>query len=424
MRQPVFLLIAALAVAVAARPATAQKFQPKNIIFQGDPDYSNDELLAATGLKKGVVLSQADMQDYSQRLLSSGVFSSVAFKFDGQDLTFQLTPATNLCTMQLENLPLTPGAELNTELHAQIPLYHGKVPAQGGLTDSVGASLEQMLVAKGLKATVIATACQAQTGGGFVSFVIESPAVVVGKIQIASTSAALDDSAQKILVKMTGAPYSATGTISQLTTYLGNYYRDKGYLEVEAHAAQAGDISETDAAIQVPFEISVTPGIQYRLSGVQFAPDVPVTQADFYRQSAIHPGDIADGQHLTDDWQFVSRQFHNHGYMTASIHPAPTFDREKGTVTFMVTADPGAVYTMGALTVENVSDELRTAILAAWKMPQGSVFNEGAARGFFATHDVNPVLERVFATVNGSFTEHLNDTNHTVDLVLKLEKKP
>ena len=64
-----------------------------------------------------------------------------------------------------------------------------KFPAQGGLTDSVGASLEQMLVAKGLKATVIATACQAQTGGGFVSFVIESPAVVVGKIQIASTSA-------------------------------------------------------------------------------------------------------------------------------------------------------------------------------------------------------------------------------------------
>jgi outer membrane protein assembly factor BamA len=424
MRQPVFLLLAAFAVAVAARPATAQKFQPKNIQFQGDPEYSNNELLTATGLKKGVALSSADMQDYSKRLLDSGVFASVAFKFDGQDLIFQLTPAAGLCNVQLENLPLTPGAKLDADLHAQIPLYHGKVPAQGGLTDAVGAALEQMLVAKGLKATVIATACQAQTEGGFVSFVIESPAVVVGKIQIASTSAALDDGAQKILAKMTGAPYSATGTISQLTTYLGNYYRDKGYLEVEAHAAQTGDFSETDAAIQVPFEISVSPGLQYRLSGVQFAPDIPVTQADFYRQSAIHSGDIADGQHLTDDWQYASRQFHNLGYMMASVHPAPTFDHEKSTVSFMVTADPGAVYTMGALTVENVSDELRAAILAAWKMPQGSVFNEGAARGFFATHGVNPALERVFAAVNGSFSEHLNDSNHSVDVVIKLEKKP
>lgn len=422
MRQPVFLLLAALAVAVAVCPAPAQKFLPKSIQFQGDPEYSNDELLAATGLKKGVVLSYSDMQDYSKRLLGSGVFASVAFKFDGQDLIFLLTPSTDLYSIQLQNLPLTPGADLDAKLHEQIPLYRGKVPAEGGLTDAVSGALQQMLAAKGLKATVTATAVE--TGGAFVSFLIESPAVVVGPIRIASTSAALDGGAQDILTKLNGSPYDSTGTTSQLTTYLGNYYHDRGYLEAETHAAPDGEPSETDTAIQVPFEISVTPGIQYRLGGVQFAPDIPATQSDFYRQSPIHPGDIADGQHLTEDWQYISRQYHNHGYMMASVHPAPTFDHEKGTVSFMVTADPGPVYTMGALTIENVSDDLRAEILAAWKMPQGSVFNEGAARGFFITHGVNPALERVFAAVNVTYTQQLNDTNHSVDLVLKLEKKP
>jgi outer membrane protein assembly factor BamA len=306
MRQPVFLLLAALAVAVAACPAPAQKFLPKSIQFQGDPEYSTDELLAATGLKKGVVLGYSEMQDYSKRLLSSGLFASVAFKFDGQDLIFLLTPSTDLCRVQLDNLPLTPGADLDAKLHEQIPLYHGKVPADGGLTDAVSGALQQMLAAKGLKATVAATA--AQTGGESVHFLIESPAVVVGPIRIASTSAALDGGAQDILRKMTGSPYDSTASASQLTTYLGNYYHDKGYLEAEAQAAPDGEPTETDSAIQVPFEISVTPGIQYRLGGVEFAPDIPATQADFYRQSPIHPGDIADGQHLTEDWQYISRQ--------------------------------------------------------------------------------------------------------------------
>ena len=145
-----------------------------------------------------------------------------------------------------------------------------------------------------------------------------------------------------------GSPYDVAGSISQLTTYLGNDYRDKGYQEVGVEAA-AGEASATDTAIRVPFEVSVTPGIQYRLAGVTLAPDLLVTQADFDRQAQIHPGDIADGQHVTQNWEFISHQYHNHGYVKASVHAAPTFDREKGTVSYTVTADPGPVYTMGTL---------------------------------------------------------------------------
>jgi len=101
MRHRVQLLLAAFAVFGALHPISAQKFLPKSIQFQGAPEYSNDELLSATGLKKGVVLSYADMQDYSKRLLGSGAFASVAFKFDGQDLIFLLTPSTDLYPIQL-----------------------------------------------------------------------------------------------------------------------------------------------------------------------------------------------------------------------------------------------------------------------------------------------------------------------------------
>jgi outer membrane protein assembly factor BamA len=155
MRRMIFALLAAIAALVPF--AAAQKFQPKTIKFQGDPEYTDAELLAAAGLKKGVVVNYADMQDYSKKLLASGAFASVAFKFDGQDLIFLLTPSSDLFPVRLENLPLTPGADLDAKLREQVPLYHGKVPSEGELTDEVGAALQKLLAGEGMSVTVMAT---------------------------------------------------------------------------------------------------------------------------------------------------------------------------------------------------------------------------------------------------------------------------
>src|SRR5579871_4949257 len=138
-------------------PAMGQKFLPKSIQFKGAPEYSDQELLAAAGLKKGMVLSYAEMNDHSKQLLDSGVFDTLSFKFDGQDLIFQLTPSTNLLSIRLENLPLTPGKDLEARLHEKVPLFHGRVPSDGALTEDVRAQLEAMLSAQGIKVPVIAT---------------------------------------------------------------------------------------------------------------------------------------------------------------------------------------------------------------------------------------------------------------------------
>jgi outer membrane protein insertion porin family len=425
MRRTSFLLPAVLAILGAAQPVIAQKFLPKSIQFKGDPEYTDQELMDAAGLKKGTVLSYADMNDVSKRLVDTGVFATLAFKFDGQDLIFQLTPRADLYPIHLENLPLAPGTDLDARLHEQIPLYHGKVPADGGLNDDVRAALEKMLTDEGVKANVLATwsSGQAPGKGGYVGYSITTPPVVVGEIRLGSKSAALEPGAQEILTKLTGSPFSEEGTPSQISTYLGNYYRDKGYVEAAAEAAPLGVPTVAGDMIKVPFEVNVTPGIQYRLAGVQLPPDMVVTQADFDKQAYIHPGDIADGQHVIENWEFIARQCHNHGYMKARVHPTPSFDRALGTVKYVVTADPGPVYSMGTLTIENVEDKLRAAMLAAWKMPAGAVFNESAVRNFYAIGDANEALKRVFAAVNCKYVLSLNDASHTVDVVLRLEKK-
>ncbi len=419
-----FLLLEAILFLSVLPPAAAQKFQPKTIQFKGDPEYSDQELLAAAGLKKGVVLDYSEMSAHSQKLMDTGVFNTLGFNFNGVDLVYTLVPASPLYAVRLENLPLTPGKELDAELHSRFPLYHGKVPAEDGLNEQVRQALEEMLAAKGIKATVTMTPytdenLQQVTA---MSYAITSLPVLVGAIHPDAASAALDSNALGILAKLTGTAYDIIGSPSQIETGLGNYYRDQGYVDAEVHAVPQGSPVVAPDAIHIPFQVSIVPGQVYRLSGITLAPGLLVSQANFDHQSGIQPGASTAGKLVRENWLFIKRQYHSRGYMKAVVHPTPNLDRAKGTVSYTVTVDPGPVYTMGRLTIENVSDDLQARMIAAWKLDAGTPFNEGAIQTYFLS-GTDPALRRLFASVNCTYTLNLIDSIHRVNVTLRLERK-
>jgi outer membrane protein insertion porin family len=425
MKRTFFLLLTAIVLLTASLPAAAQKFQPKSIQFKGAPEYSDQELLAAAGLKMGTILDFAEMKEHSQKLMDTGVFETLAFKFDGADLVYTLVPHADFYRVRLENLPLGSGKELDAALHDRFPLYHGKVPAEGGLTEQVRQALEEMLTAKGIKATVAAMPYTDQKLHAItaMSYSITTPPVRVGEIRLEGASPPLDPKAMEILTRLAGSAYDVEGSPAQIETNLGNYYREQGYLEAAVHATALNSPVIASEAIHIPFQVSVLPGPMYKLTSIQLAPGLLVTQADFDRQAHIHPGDTADGAHVRENWHFIERQYHNKGYMKAVIHPTASFDRAQGTVSFTVTADPGPVYTMGKLMIQNSAEDLRAAMLAAWKLPAGEVFNEGAILTYFTSQGDKTPLGRTFASANCKYQLTLNDDTRTVDVMLRLEKR-
>jgi outer membrane protein insertion porin family len=422
MTRPFLLILPALMLAGVLAPA--QSFQPKTIQFKGDPEYSDAELTAAAEFKKGSVLTAAEMNGHSKTLMDSGMFENITYTFNGQDLIFQLIPSTALYPLRFENLPLTSGKELDERLHARCPLYHGKVPVEGGLVDRVKKELEDELAAKGIQATISAAPYTDMSVGkvSAMNFTIISPPVRVGEIQLNGASAALAEKARLTAAKLVGSSYSSDGSASQLETSLGNFYGEQGYLDLSVHAMPGPAVADADG-VHIPITVTVSEGAQYKLAGVKLTPDLVVTQAAFDKQSDLHNGDVVSLEKLRGNWKFLVRQYHNKGYMQARVLPSPALDHAQGTVIYTVTAEPGPVYTMGKLRVENVSDDLRAAIVAAWTVPAGAAFNEGAIVGMTATHEVNPALERVFATTNLSYSLNLHDDVRTVDVDLRLERK-
>jgi outer membrane protein insertion porin family len=434
MKRTLFLLLTALIVFASGQSAAAQKFQPKSIQFKGAPEYSDQELMAAAGLKLGMVLDFAEMKGHSQKLMDTGVFETLGFKFDGVDLVYTLVPFTNLYRVRLENLPLTPGKELDAALHKRSPLYHGKVPAEGGVTEQVRQALEEMLADKGIKAKVEAVPytdpiLHEVTA---ISYAISNPPVRVGELHLDGVSPEMQVEVKVIEDSVRKTDYDTENAADNIERAFALLYTDEGYAAVKVHAARSGNPVMAGEAIDVPFSVSIEQGQLYKLGAIHLPSGELLTLAEInkaagaisYKSGGLSETlSVKEGVALRTALLYIAGQYKSKGYMECVVTPHPQYDDANGIVNYTLEVQPGPVYTMGKLIIENGADDLRAAMLAAWKMPAGAVFNASAIQTYYSSQGNTP-LGRTFAAAFCKYSLTINPDTHTVDVTLRVEKRP
>jgi len=151
-----FALLALCLLPSSTRLSGQAVILPKNIIFTGVPAYSQEELLAFTGLKPGATSSAAEVQAAAQKLSDTGLFTDVHFQSEPQGLVYALKamPASNLLPARFPNLVWWTNEELAAALKTRVPLYRGSIPISCNLQDSVSTALTAMLAEKGVHAKI------------------------------------------------------------------------------------------------------------------------------------------------------------------------------------------------------------------------------------------------------------------------------
>ena len=409
----------------AALSAWGQQFQPKSIQFKGDPEYSHAEMMDAAGLKDGQVLTYAQMNDCSKKLMATGMFASLYFKFDGQDLVFQVTPAEEVFPVRIVNLPLTPGAALDAKLHAALPLYHGKVPAEGGLNEQVRAALEQMLTAEGLKATVTATP---GTNGGtnaasWIGYSITWPAMRPDVTKMDGVSLSLAPALQEMLLKMAEDGYDTQATTGNIAQAVTLFYRDRGYAAVKAEVAQAGAPVEAGEAIKIPFSLTVNEGKVYKLGTVTVPADSPLTEADAEKLLSDKGMHLQQGTKLRGLLQAVKIGYETRGYLDCNLTLTPNLDDAADTVNYTIAAAPGPVYHLAFVKFENVGDNLRKVLMRNWSMMPGDPFNEPYAADYLLRlTTADPKLGQALRGAVERMSTTTDPQTHNVNVVIRIEK--
>jgi outer membrane protein assembly factor BamA len=403
----------------------AQKFIPKTIQFKGAPEYSDQELLAGAELKKGIVLTAAEMNDHSKLLMDSGVFDGITYKFDGVDLIYQLTVAPQLYSIHLSNLPLEAGSGLDAKIHDKLPLYHGKVPAEGTLLKSVIALLEQMLAAQGMHASVTATPGGVAGSHQVTSmdFSILTPPVKVGAVDVQGVSPEMQAKVGRVLRHVTGSAYDTAQSRDNVERMIRSFYSDEGYAAAKVHAERSGDPVITDASIDIPYAVTVEEGKIYKLGTIVLPADALVTQADVSKLAASLPLNTSQGLVVRSTWEMISDRYKSKGYLDCKLDPHAGFNDAEGVVNYNVEIKPGPVYHLAFVKFDNVGDQMRALLMKNWQMMPGDPFDLTYVASFIGrVQQQDPVLRRSLAGVKSKYDVTADPQTHDVNVVLRLEK--
>ena len=145
-----FALLAALSPAL---PVVAQTYTPKTIRIEGATGMDTDQLLGIANLKPGT-LSKEQIEAALQRLGDTGMFTDLSYTVSSEALVFKVTaPATSRSLpVRYANFVWWRPEELEKLVEARVPIFQGKLPFSGTLTEQVEAALTALLGEKGIDA--------------------------------------------------------------------------------------------------------------------------------------------------------------------------------------------------------------------------------------------------------------------------------
>lgn len=422
MNRPAALIAASLLF--CSLPSLAQKKPPpRTIRFQGAPQYTQEELLAVTGLKTNARLSPNEVKAHARQLNDTGVFAVVKFSTDSKGLLFSLTPSSQLFPVHLDNLPLKPGKELDDKLHERFPLYHDLLPANGSMLEGVRKTFEEMLAAEGIKATVTA----ALTSGlgpkkiTAVNFAITSPPVRIGALQLTGVSAAMQAKANALIASQTGNGFDTENSAIGLQRAFEELYRDQDYAAVQVEVKQIDPPSVSAQSVDIPFAVTIKEGGVYKLGSINYPPDALVPRADVAKVLSKYPA--GSGRPLDLFLLAVRDAYHARGYLECEVVPRPSFNEATHVVTYGLDITPGSPYRMGAVRFDGAPDAMAAKLAHLWKLAPGDAFDESYVSTFAArAQKQDRALAKWMQTVITTFDVKADSAMHQVNCVFHFAK--
>jgi outer membrane protein insertion porin family len=409
---------------ICSLPLLAQKTAPPQIIrFQGAPQYAQQELLAAAGLKPGARLSSAEIKARARQLNDTGLFKEVKFASDRKGLLFTLTPSSQLFPMHMENLPLTPGKELEAKLHERFPLYRGLLPASGSMVEGICRTFEEMLAAEGAKATVKA----ALTSGlgpqklTAVNFTVVSPAVRIGRIQLAGISPVMQAKASVLVGGQAGNSFDTENTAIGLQHAFEDLYHDEGYAAVQVDLVRTDPLSVSDQSIDVPYAATVKEGGIYKLGTIDLPSGALVTRAEVEKKLSKSAG--RSGRQLDLFLLAVRDTYTAHGYLDCAIVLHPSFNEAAHIVNYNLEITQGSQYRLGSVKFDGAPDAMAAKLKLAWKMGSGDLFDESYLSNFAAlAQKRDKPLSKWMQTVITTYDFKADPATHEVNCIFHFAK--
>ncbi len=206
-----------LLAALAARAQTPPANSPPNstiasIKITGAQKFPADQIIAASGLKSGDVVTAEQIQDATNRLSALGIFSAVNFRYTAKgnaiNLEFHVQEAPTY-PISFDNFPWFTNAEIGEAIRNQVGLFTGEATDGGTMIDQMTAVIENLLASQKIKGSVTHQLVAAAVGQGMeMQFHVDGVQLRVQSLQFGDSIATNSERLKDRLPDIKGQPYS------------------------------------------------------------------------------------------------------------------------------------------------------------------------------------------------------------------------
>jgi outer membrane protein insertion porin family len=422
------LLFTAVAVRAQAPAANSPPSATiASIKVTGAQKFPSDQIVAASGLKSGDVVTAAQIQDSTNRLAALGIFSAVNFRYtskaDTINLEFQVQEAPTHPIL-FDNFPWFTDAEIGDAIRNQVGLFTGEAPEGGAILDQMTAVIESLLASRKINGTISHQLLAAPVGEGMVmQFRVEGVPLRIQSVQFGDALATSSERLKDRVPDIKGQPYSLFAVELFENEQVRPLYASKGFLRAQIGPPQPRLIPDVynPKESAVDLSIPINPGPVYSWKGVSWQGNIALQSPALDAPVDLKPGDVADGIKIEALWRKIEDLYGRNGYLDLKLNPEAQVNETSRQISYRVVISEGPQYRMGDMIITGLSVDAESRLRQAWQIAPGQIFDNS----YYENH--MQILAKPSHDIFGALPVHYNafghllrpnTTRHTVDVLL------
>jgi outer membrane protein assembly factor BamA len=441
-RWPAVLLLLGIGLPLGQSQSSGKSFdhlpasdrQLISVKVSGTKRYSDEAVIAASGLQMGTTVVEDDFKKAARRLGDLGVFADIAYSYSyssaGTKLALQVTDADKFVPVRFEDFVWFSDQELLQRIKERAPMFNGEVPLSGNLADRVSDVLQALLVENAIPGNVEYQRT-GKANGPIDSIVYRISEVLIQIRNVEFTGAdeaelpALKAAAQRVFeTEYSRAALNALVEHQLLPVYYTRGYLKAGFGEPQPKVVKKSSANSDDGGPRnltiVDVTFSVTPGRQYKIKALQWSGNKEFSTDVLRKMVRAQPGDVANTVRIGDNLKDIQKLYGSRGYVTASIKAGAEFDDADGTALILLDVKEGYEYHMGELEFRGLDNSLTAKLRNAWKLRPGDVFDSTYLSEYLpAAHKLLP--SGLDWDVSSHVTANARDKTVDVDLIYSVK---
>ncbi len=389
----------------------------ESLAVEGNSNYTAEQILAIAGLKKGQLAGKAEFEAARERLMATGAFESVGYRFEpsksgtGYAASFQVAEVEQVYPFRFERIE-TPPAELEAALKRSDPLFGKKIPATQPVLDRYVKVLEGYLASQG-KAEKLAARLTADAPEQMV--VVFRPAAAppsVAAVNFVNNSAVPADALRNAVAgAAVGSVYTEDRFRQILDLSVRPLYEARGRIRVSFPSIRSEAAKDVKGLLVT---VEVAEGEVFNLGEVRFdGAALPVEE--LRRAGDFKPGDIANFTEIQAGVERIKKRFRREGYMQPEARVERQVHDKSKTVDLLVRIEEGPQYLFGELKIKGLDIHGEAAIRRLWTMKSGAPFNADYPDYFLQRIREDGVFDNLGKTKS---VLDIREQNRTVDVTL------